>query len=159
MRKPYKFTIVNNFCPLLSRMTKMPHTGIIDETLDGEQELLMRARLHMKGGLDRFSQGMTADAIAAFYDAVSSAMQRYIIINDILTNDVDISKDFELFKILLRLGVFNDSTTLDDFDFLDQTLEDAFENGLETFDETSFLEICESLLIQLGIIKEGEMIS
>ena len=135
----------------------MPHTGIIDETLDGEQELLMRARLHIKGGLDRFSQGMTADAIAAFYDAVSSAMQRYIIVTEIPIHDEDISKDFELFKILLKARVFDDSTTLEDFDFLESTLEDAFEDQLQTFNETSFLEISESLLIQLGIINEGEL--
>jgi len=138
---------------------KIPHTGIIDETLDGEQELLMRARLHVKGGLDRFSQGMTADAIAAFYDAVSSAMQRYILIKEIPTNGVDISEDLNLFKVLLESGVFNDSTTLEDFEFMEQTLDDAFENQLQTFDETSFLEVSKSLLIQLCIIKEGEMIS
>ena len=92
----------------------MPHTGIIDETLNGEQELLMRARLHVKGGLDRFSQSMTADAIAAFYDAISSAMQRYIIVRETPTNDADISKDSELFKLLLKSGVFNKSTTLED---------------------------------------------
>lgn len=137
----------------------MPHTGIIDETLDGEQELLMRAKLHVKGGLDRFSQGMTTDAIAAFYDAISSAMQRCIIVREIPTSDVDISKDCDLFKLLLKSGVFNDSTTLEDFEFIEQTLGDALENQLQTFDETSFLEISESLLIQLEIIKEGEMIS
>ncbi|TFG31020.1 hypothetical protein EU528_07255 [Candidatus Thorarchaeota archaeon] len=137
----------------------MPHTGNIDETLDEEQELLMRARLHVKSGLDRFSHGMTVDAIAAFYDAISSAMQRCIIVREISTNEVDISEDFTLFKMLLKSGVFNDSITLEDFEYIRQTLEDAFENKLKTFDETSFLDVSESLLMQLGIIKEGEIVS
>ena len=137
----------------------MPHTGVIDESLEGEQELLMRARLHTRGGLDRFSQGMTADAIAAFYDAVSSAMQRSIIVREIPIDDVDTSDDLELFKVLLNSGIFNDSTTIEDFDFIERTLEDAIDDQLESFDETSFLEISESLLIQLDIINEGELLS
>ncbi|MGY5880244.1 MAG: hypothetical protein RTV31_08335 [Candidatus Thorarchaeota archaeon] len=141
----------------------IPHTGTIDETLDGEQELLMRARLHVRGGLDRFSQGMRVDAIAALYDAISSAMQRFVlldgVIHDLIINDDDVSDDQALFRVLLRSGVFDEVTTQEDYDFIGQTLEDAFENQLETFDETSFLEISESLLIQLGIIKEGEMIT
>ena len=100
---------------------------------------------------------MTADAIAAFYDAISSAMQRYIIVRETPTNDADISKDSELFKLLLKSGVFNKSTTLEDFEFIEQTLDDALENQLQAFDETRFLEISENLLIQLDIIKEGEM--
>ena len=132
----------------------MPHTGVIDESLQGEQELLMRAKLHARGGLDRFSKGMTADAIAAFYDAVSSAMQRLIIVREIPTNGLDIAQDLELFKVLLKSGILNDTITLEDFDFMQRTLDDAFEDQLESFDETSFLDIALSLLNQLGIIHE-----
>ncbi|MBE0526361.1 MAG: hypothetical protein IH631_05425 [Candidatus Thorarchaeota archaeon] len=137
----------------------MPHTGIIDESLEGEQKLLMRARLHLKGGQDRFSQGMKADAIAALYDAVSSAMQRFVILDGInhhlIRNDNDdVSDDATLFKVLLKSGIFDDATTQEDFDFIEQTLDDAFDNQLETFDETSFLEITIGLLNQLGVVSE-----
>lgn len=140
-------------------MMKMPHTGIIDETLEGEQKLLMRTRLHLKGGLDRFSQGMTGDAIAAMYDAVSSAMQRFIILDGVeyhlnRNDDEDISDDKILFRVLLRSGIFDNATSEEDFDFVEQTLGDAFEDQLETFDETSFLEITMDLLNQLGIVSE-----
>ena len=141
----------------------MPHTGNIDETLVGEQELLMRAKLHVKGGLNRFSQGMTADAIAAFYDAISSAMQRYVILDGVnhklIRHDDDVSNDGLLFKVLLRSGIFDDGTTQEDFEFIEQTLEDAFEDQLETFDETSFLEKTISLLNQLGVISDDMDIS
>jgi len=134
----------------------MPHTGVIDETLVGEQELLMRARLHVEGGLTRFSDGMTADAIAAMYDAISSAMQRFVLLDgveyDLIRSEEDDASDDEiLFRVLLRSGVFDDVTTQEDFDFIEQTLNDAFEDHLETFDETSFLEISMSILNQLGI--------
>ena len=136
----------------------MPHTGVIDETLDGEQELLARARLHLKGGLDRFSRGETADAIAAFYDAISSAMQRFVVVDGVdhhlIRNDDDVSDDKILFKMLLKSGIFDDSTTQEDFDFIEQTLDDVFKDNLESFDETSFLEITISLLNQLGVIAE-----
>ncbi|MFW9844542.1 MAG: hypothetical protein ACFFEV_08195 [Candidatus Thorarchaeota archaeon] len=134
--------------------SELPHTGIIDESLEGEQELLMRARLHTRGGFHRFSQGMISDAIAAFYDALSSAMQRYIIVNEIPTYNVDISEDSNLFKVIHKSGVFDDTTTLEDFDFIERTLDDALENRLESFDETSFLEIVVSLLNQLEIISD-----
>ena len=134
----------------------MPHTGVIDETLVGEKELLMRARLHVEGGFNRFSDGMTADAIAAMYDAISSAMQRFVLLdgveyNLIRSEDDDVSDDEILFRVLLRSGIFDAVTTQEDFDFIEQTLDDAFEDHLETFDETSFLEISMSLLNQLGI--------
>ena len=142
---------------------KIPHTGVIDEALYGEQELLMRARLHVRGGLDRFSQGMTADAIAAIYDSISSAMQRFVILDGVdyhlIRNDDDVSDDETLFRVLLRSDIFDDATTQEDYDFIEQTLEDAFEDQLETFDETSFLEITISLLNQLGIVSDDMDIS
>ncbi|TFG97834.1 hypothetical protein E4H12_07655 [Candidatus Thorarchaeota archaeon] len=139
----------------------MPHTGIIDEALEGEQELLMRAKLHLKGGLDRFSQGMIADAIAAIYDAISSAMQRFEILDRVnhhlIRNDNDDVSDYKtLFKVLLKSGIFDDATTEEDFDFIEQTLDDACEDQLETFDETSFLEISIGLLNQLGVVTEEQ---
>ena len=137
----------------------MPHTGIIDETLNGERELMMRAKLHVKGGLTRFEMGMTADAIAAIYDAISSAMQRFVILDGVEYNLVrddndDISDDVILFSVLLRSGIFDDGTTKEDFDFIEQTLDDAIENRLESFDETSFLEITLDILNQLGVRTE-----
>ncbi|MGY5858700.1 MAG: hypothetical protein RTU63_04970 [Candidatus Thorarchaeota archaeon] len=137
----------------------MPHTGVIDETLVGEKELLMRARLHVVGGFTRFSEGMIADAIAAIYDAISSAMQRFVILDgvehDLIRSDHDdVSDDEILFKVLHKSGIFDDSTTQEDFDFIERTLNDAIEDQLETFDETSFLEISLSLLNQLGVAIE-----
>jgi len=135
----------------------VPHSGLIDESLEREEALLMRARLHVKGGWNRFSEGMREDAIAAIYDALSSAMQRFLFRNvsgKILTleYDEDPSDDFTLFKILKRSGVFDTSVSLDDFMYIDQTLDDGLENRLDTFDESRFIETANILLIQLGVL-------
>ncbi len=134
----------------------MPHTGIIDESLEGEKELYMRAKLHVKGGLERFSDGMTVDAIAAIYDAISSAMQRYLILEDVGCNiqieaGDDISRDHVLFDVLLRSGCFDKNTTSKDFDFIKKALDDAIDNRLDSFDETDFLDVSLYILKQLGI--------
>ncbi len=106
---------------------------------------------------------MTADAIAAIYDSISSAMQRFVILDGVdyhlIRNDDDVSDDETLFRVLLRSDIFDDATTQEDYDFIEQTLEDAFEDQLETFDETSFLEITISLLNQLGIVSDDMDIS
>lgn len=137
----------------------MPHTGIIDESLEGGEMLYMRAKLHVKGGLERFSDGMTTDAIAAIYDAISSAMQRYLLLDDVNCvikrgEDEDISNDHTLFEVLLRSGCFDKNTTSDDFGFIEQTLDDAIEDRLGSFDETSFLDVSLDILRQLGIEAE-----
>lgn len=101
----------------------MPHTGVIDESLQGQEELLMRARLHARGSISRFSEGRREDAIAAMYDALSSAMQRYAIqgTTDQTLNiyeGEDLSTDEILFKVLLRSGIFDVTTSEEDFDII-----------------------------------------
>jgi hypothetical protein len=138
-------------------MIILPHTGLIDESLEREEALLMRARLHIRGGWNRFSLGMKRDGVAAIYDAVASAMQRFLFQSTpeqalILENDEDPSDDLTLFKILKRSRIFDDSVTLEDFMYLYRMLDDALENRLKSFDETRFIETANILLIQLGVL-------
>ncbi|TFG31091.1 hypothetical protein EU527_13325 [Candidatus Thorarchaeota archaeon] len=140
----------------------MPHTGVIDETLDGGRELLMRARLHVEGSLRRFSKRMNEDAIAAMYDAISSAMQRYTYPDVVdITLDVSdgeiLSDDATLFKILKRSGVIDDSIDTSDFAYISQILDAALENRLESFDKTRFLKLSSNVLFQLRVLTSDEM--
>lgn len=140
----------------------MPHTGVIDESLQGQDELLMRARIHARGSINRFSEGMREDAIAAMYDALSSAMQRYTIQGTtdqtlIVYDGEDLSSDETLFRVLLRSGVFDETASVEDFDIIAQILDEALENRLESFDETSFLDIACSLLNQLDVFPFDEI--
>lgn len=140
----------------------MPHTGVIDESLYGQEELLMRAKIHAQGSISRFSEGTREDAIAAMYDALSSAMQRYTFPGTtdqtlIVNEGEDLSSDETLFKVLLRSGVFDETVSEEDFDIIAQILDDALESRLVNFDETSFLDITCSLLHQLDVFPFDEI--
>jgi len=135
----------------------MPHFGVVDESLEEEEALLMRARLHVRGGWIRFSEGRPEDAIAAIYDALSSSMQIFSKSNATdrglnIAEGEDPSDDLALFKILKRSGVFDGSVSLEDFTYIAQSLDAALENRLAGFDETRFVETTNRLLIQLGVL-------
>ena len=138
-------------------MRTLQHTGFIDESLDRDEALLMRARLHVRGSWNRFSEGMRKDAIAAMYDAISSAMQRFLFRNvseKVLTLEKgeNPSDDLTLFKSLERSGIFDESVSLDDFEYIAHTLDNALEDRLDSFDETRFVETSHILLVQLGVL-------
>jgi hypothetical protein len=135
----------------------LPHTGLINESLPIEEALLMRARLHTRGGWIRLSEGRTEDAVAAIYDALSSAMQRFLFQSVSgqamkINKNEDPSNDLTLFTILKRSGIFDESVNLDDFMYIYQTLDDALENRLSSFDETRFIEITNKLLVNLDVL-------
>ncbi|NHJ12492.1 MAG: hypothetical protein EAX95_02395 [Candidatus Thorarchaeota archaeon] len=83
----------------------MPHAGLIASTLSKEDELLLRAQLHVRGGRIRLSKGNYIDALAAFYDAFVSAMLRYAYSSvlsrklNVRKND-DMAEDLSLFRAL-----------------------------------------------------------
>jgi hypothetical protein len=135
----------------------LPHTGLIDESLDKEEALLMRARLHIRAGWNRLSLGMKNEGVAALYDALSSAMQSFLFQSTPeqelrFEKEDDLSDDLTLFKILKRSEIFDDSVSLDDFMYMIQTLDDALEDRLESFDETRYVETANVLLVQLGVL-------
>jgi len=105
---------------------------------------------------------MREDEIAAMYDALSSAMQRYTMQGAtdhtlIVYDGEDLSIDETLFRVLLRSGVFDETASVEDFDIIAQILDEALENRLESFDETSFLDIACSLLNQLDVFPFDEI--
>ncbi len=54
----------------------MPHFGLVDEkALSREEALLLRARLHWRGGRERLLDGRLASGITSLYDALVSAME------------------------------------------------------------------------------------
>ncbi len=135
----------------------MPHFGVIDESLEEEEALLMRAMLHVRGGWIRFSEERTGDGIAAIYDALSSSMRIFAVPNTTgrilkTAEGEDLSDDLTLFKTLKRSGAFDDLAKLEDFRYIAQSLDDALENRLAGFDETRFVETTNRLLIQLGVL-------
>jgi hypothetical protein len=128
----------------------MPHFGLIDESLDPAEAALLRARLHVRGANIRLERGQIADAVAAFYDAFSTAMELHLITGpDELRQITD---DRSAFMMLRSVGVIDSSTPIEEFDILEDALERAIEGNPQEIDITEFLNIIEPLLERLGII-------
>lgn len=112
--------------------------------------------------MQRFSEGETEDAIAAMYDAISSAMQRYTYPNvsqkSLTVYDGEaLSDDTVLFRVLKRSNILDDSVDESDFDYLCSTLDEALEFQLKSFDIDRFLRLSENLLTQMGVIARNEL--
>jgi len=123
----------------------MPHAGLIDEqSLGLERGLLMRARLHIRGGKRRLRQGKIADGIAALYDAVVSAMRWYVVSNPSLELNVlpgeDLQNDADLYRAL-------------EFDRL---LDASLEGKTPDIDRQALLNGIESVMTRLGIMPFNE---
>jgi hypothetical protein len=106
------------------------------------------------GGKTRLECREDADAVAAFYDAISSAMQMYTypeLSYQIQSEDakMDLSDDRILFEVLKKSEIIDESITDDDFDYIEKTLDDALENRTSKFDSEKFLDITERLVAQL----------
>ncbi len=127
----------------------MPHFGLIDDTLDPEEAALLRARLHVRGANARMNRGQTADAIAALYDAFSTAMDLHLL----RISDRDGSKaadDREAFAILSHVGILD--APMDEFAVLEKTLDEAIAGRTSEGSFLRFLSIVEHMLIRLGIV-------
>jgi len=136
----------------------MPHAGLIDEqSLGLERGLLMRARLHIRGGKRRLRQAKIADGIAALYDAVVSAMRWYVVTNPSLELKVlpgeDLQNDADLYRELVRSGVLDGAFDFDDFDRL---LDASLEGKTPDIDQQALLNGIESVMIRLGILPFDE---
>ena len=138
----------------------MPHTGRIDESLQGQERLLMRARLHIEGSMNRFSRGEVEDAIAAMYDAISSAMQRFtypeVAQKSLQIQDGEaLSNDAVLFRVLKRSNILDDTVDESDFEYLTCVLDEALEFRIKSFDIDRFLQLSENLLTQMGVMSRN----
>jgi hypothetical protein len=128
----------------------MPHFGLIDESLDPAEASLLRARLHVRGANIRLERGQIADAVAAFYDAFSTAMELHLLTGpDELKQVTD---DRSAFMILRSVGIIDSSTPMEEFDLLEDALERAIEGDVQEINMTRFLNTIEPLLERLGII-------
>lgn len=122
----------------------MPHFGLIDEHLDAEETSLLRARLHVRGANTRLARGHIADAVAALYDAFSTAMELSL-------PPEERSDDRTMYRSLRDIGILRPKC-IDDFDFLEYTLDRAIEGTSSEIDLARFLDTIDSFLTRLGII-------
>lgn len=136
----------------------MPHFGLMDATKMTEVDAaLLRARLHIRGARRRFEIGKYAAGIAALYDAVSYAMQWYIISPEHQEQlgiiGMDLVHDKDLYAVLLRGGVLDDSF---DFDAFEQLTMQAMDDSSIRFDAPSVLAQAEQVMTVLGVLPFDE---
>jgi len=137
----------------------MPHFGLMDEKALGPVEgPFLRARLHIRGGKRRLSEGKIAAGIVTLYDALEAAMtayvedpqrRAYIDIRD----DEDLKNERMLYAALVRSRVLDGDF---DFDAFDRLAEVALNNEMPGYDYRQLLTDIESVMIQLGVMPFDE---
>lgn len=133
----------------------MPHFGLMDESSLGPVEaLLMRTRLHVRGGKRRLHEGKVSLGILTLEDAISCGMQWYLAKQEVeggldVKDGENTNDEQTLFNILTRSGVLDGSF---DYDAFNSLVEKALADELNSFDYRDTLQGVETLLQQLGIL-------
>ncbi|MHA1908515.1 MAG: hypothetical protein ACW98Y_14535 [Candidatus Thorarchaeota archaeon] len=135
----------------------MPHFGLIEEDMVPEAEVLLRAKLHMRGGDIRMKRGELADAIASYYDAFSSAILRFYLSDRLrkeynLPDLSDITDDHAVFLALKANGVIDDTFTDINFHQTETLLDAAFAGWAENYDYQSVIDRLVNVMNQLKVL-------
>ncbi|MFX0210382.1 MAG: hypothetical protein ACFFDT_30665, partial [Candidatus Hodarchaeota archaeon] len=123
-----------------------------------DQAALYRAKLHVRGGKRRISQGKIAAGISALHDALISALYSYFLspkLKEALNQEdyqIYNNDDRILFLILKRAGIIDDTFSEEDFSYLASILDQALEGQIRTFDQDFYLVKYDNLMKQLGVL-------
>ncbi len=133
----------------------MPHfEHTYNKNLEPGQELLMRVKLHIRGGKRRLREGKISLGILTLYDALNSAMQWYVTFAEhkkmlrIMASD-DLNDDSNLFDVLMRSGVIERGFSYDAFNELVDT---ALKKDMSSYDYSDIVKNIEFVMTQLGIM-------
>lgn len=139
-------------------MIRMPHFGLMDpDKMKEEDASLLRARLHIRGGKRRLSQGKYAAGVAALHDAIIAAMQWFILssndynLRSLNENDIDPMDEEELMSIIQKSLTSVPSLTDESLAYLFSVLNKALEGKLTNFNASYYLEIVEDIMKDLGV--------
>lgn len=125
-----------------------------------EEAALMRAKLHIRGGKRRLSQGKISAGIVTLYDALTYAMQWYLASPERRRNlafkeGENIKDDRSAADILTRSGVLDEGFDYGEIDtFVERVLDE--EDEMTGYDYTEFLEKVESAMTRLGVMPFDE---
>jgi len=137
----------------------MPHAGLMDErSMEPEEGLLLRCKLHIRGGRRRLRQGKIAAGIVTIYDAMTAALEWYIISPERkkrlkIRDGEDLNNDRTLYEILVRSKIVDGSF---DYNAFDRVVERALHEEMPCYDFTSVLKSIEDFMTQLGIMPFDE---
>lgn len=137
----------------------MPHAGLMDENRLGYLDaLLLRARLHMRGGRRRLRQGKISAGIVTLYDALSAAMEWYISSPEkrqrlIISKEDNLKDELTIFKVLVRSGVLDGRF---DYEAFNKLVEKSLNQEMVDYDYSDILKEIESVMTQLGVMPFDE---
>ena len=137
----------------------MPHFGLIEEDKLGPvQSLLMRARLHIRGGRLRLRQKQISLGIITLYDALCIALQWYISVPENNHNlgiipDEIIKDEKAIISVLVTAGVLDGKFSYDEFNDL---VCRALKEELSGFNYSEILNGIEQVMLMLGVMPFDE---
>jgi len=119
---------------------------------------LMRAKLHIRGGMRRLFQGKIPMGIITLYDALNSAIQWYIAEPERLNalrilEGENMKNDKTVYEVLTRSKVLDGGLDYAEFEKLVDT---ALTEEMTGYDYSEFLKSLESVMIQLGVMPFDE---
>jgi hypothetical protein len=131
-----------------------PHFGLIDgKNLSADEMVLMRARLHWRGGRRRLRENKTAAGIATIYDALLSGMRWYIMVDQNVKPDDYSAEALEneryVFHLLQKKGVVDHSF---DIRQIQELADRAIQGGDIEADQASFVAAIEKFLTRLRVL-------
>ena len=136
----------------------MPHFGLMDsEEMKPDEALLLRARLHIRGGKRRLKEGKVPAGIAALHDALIHGMQWFLYTNHpelLYPNvevDYDITDHMTLLQFLQRTESFAHFSYKEEFQYLSDILVQALDNRISGFDKGRYIKIVNKFMNQLGV--------
>jgi hypothetical protein len=119
---------------------------------------LMRARLHMRCGRRRITEGKVSLGIITLYDAINSAMQWYVAVPE-RKNSLKISESDDLNDEKTLYRVLTDSGVLDrsfDYGAYDELVGKALEQEMSSYDYHDMLSGIETVMTRLGVMPFDE---
>jgi hypothetical protein len=137
----------------------MPHFRLIDEKKLGPSlYLLMRARLHIRGGKRRLQTGHISLGLITLYDALNAAMEWYVTLPEHkeklpVSESDNLNDDNCVFDVLVRSGVIDGRFSYHAFNKL---VDRALKDELSSFDYSDVVRNVESVMHQLGVMPFDE---
>lgn len=133
----------------------MPHAGLMStkDSFETPEGALLRARLHIRGGKRRLSQGKISAGIVTLYDALMFALRWYISSPErrealVIGKEDDLTDEKTVFDILKRSNVFVGGFRYDAFDAL---VDKASKEEMPEYDYNRIIRDFDVLMTSLGV--------
>ncbi len=138
----------------------MPHAGLMStkESFDSAEGALLRARLHIRGGRRRLSQGKISAGIVTLYDALIFALRFYVMVPEHRRQldpgeSLDLTDEKAMIRVLRNAGIADSAFDLDAFEAL---VDKAAREEMPGYDFKPMLTSFESLMIVLKVMPFDE---